>query len=218
MVERITLETEDGVAIVGDHYKGPQGSPAVLLLHMMPATRASWNAFAGKLNAAGFGALAIDLRGHGESQGGPDGYQDFTDGEHQASIADVRAALAFQEAEGHSKFFIVGASIGANLALQMLAESERVSAAILLSPGINYRGVETLPVIAKVRNEQGVYIVAAKDNVRAGGAAHERAARIFGALTCRKELKIFDTGGHGTDMLVAHPEFMDELADWLKNF
>ncbi|MDZ4296063.1 MAG: alpha/beta fold hydrolase, partial [Patescibacteria group bacterium] len=68
MAERVTFSTADGVAIVGDHYAGPTGlSPAVVLLHMLPAERASWAGLARALQAEGFQALAIDLRGHGES-------------------------------------------------------------------------------------------------------------------------------------------------------
>ena len=218
MPERVELKTADGWTIVGDHYREPQDSPAVLLLHMMPATRGSWEAFANVLNQNGFGALAIDLRGHGESDGGPDGWRDFKDEDHQGSIEDVRAAIAFQRAEGHKKLFIVGASIGANLALQFLAESGDVSAAVLLSPGIAYRGVMTMPAAPSVRPEQGVFIAAAKDDKRAGGAADEMARQIFGALSCRKEFEVFDTGGHGTDLFAAHPELAQKIVNWLRNF
>ena len=105
MPERVNLKTADGVNIAGDHHKGPTGGPGVLLLHMMPATKERWGGFASKLNGAGFGALAIDLRGHGESDGGPDGFRDFSDEDHQKSIMDARAAVDFQIAEGHSKIF-----------------------------------------------------------------------------------------------------------------
>lgn len=218
MAERITLKTADDWTIVGDHYRGLAGSPAVLLLHMMPAVRASWKVFAEKLNAAGFGALAIDLRGHGDSDGGPDGYRAFTDEDHQRSIEDVRAAMAFQEAEGHSKFFVAGASIGASLALQRLAESEEIRAAILLSPGLAYRNIDALAAAAYVRSDQGVFIAASKDDVRASGAANEQAQKIYEALSCKKEIKIFERGGHGTTMFDAHPDLAGQLADWLKKF
>ena len=218
MALRITLKTADGWTIVGDHYRGANGSPAILLLHMMPATRASWKAFAEKLNAEGFGVLAIDLRGHGESDGGPDGYRAFTDEDHQRSIEDVRAAAAFQKTEGHSNFFVAGASIGASLALQPLAESEEVRAAILLSPGLAYRNIDALAAASYVREDQGVFIVAAKDDTRASGAADEQGTKIFDALQCRKEIKIFDRGGHGTTMFDAHPDLAGQLMGWLKKF
>lgn len=210
----INLKTSDRVKIAGAHYKMPAGSPGILLLHMMAATRDSWQGFAGKLNEAGIGALAIDLRGHGESDGGPEGYKSFSDGEHQKSIEDVRAGIAFQKAEPHEPLFIAGASIGANLALQYMAENNEISRTILLSPGINYKGIETLPLAQKIKPEKQVYVVAAKDDQNVEGA-DKQAQEIYDALNCKKELKIFEVGGHGTDILDAHPDFMDELISWL---
>ncbi len=218
MPERINLRTADDVNIAGDHYRGEAGSPGVLMLHMMPADKKSWAGFAKKLNEAGFGALAIDLRGHGESEGGPDGYRDFSDAEHQKSIEDVRAAVGFMTAEKHSKIFLAGASIGANLVLQYLAESDGVSAAVLLSAGLNYKGIETLPLAKKIRPEQGAFFIAAKDDVRSGGAADEMSQNIYDTANCRKKIKIYDVGGHGTDLFSAHSELMDDIINWLKGF
>ena len=218
MPEKVNLKTADGINIAGDHYKGPIGSAGVLLLHMMPAAKESWAGFALKLNEAGFGALAIDLRGHGESDGGPDGFRNFLDADHQKSAMDICAAIDFQIAEGHSKLFLAGASIGANLALWELVESDRVSAAALLSAGLNYRGIETLPLARKVRPEQGFLLVAAKDDARSGGSAAEMAEEIFRASASKKEIKIFETGGHGTDLLNSHPDLADDIINWFKEF
>jgi len=184
---------------------------------MMPATRESYGQFAQTLNQAGMGVLAIDFRGHGQSQGGPNNYQKFTDKEHQSSINDVKAAVNFQDKEGHSPLFVGGASIGANLALQIIAEDKRVRKAILLSPGLNYRGIETVPLAKKVAKDKEVYVIAAKDDGRSLGSADKQALEIFNALKCRKKILIFETGGHGTDMLNAHPEFMKKLVEWLKD-
>ncbi|NOY35680.1 MAG: alpha/beta fold hydrolase, partial [bacterium] len=87
MIEQIKLKTDDGVEIAGDYYPAsPTGAPAVVLTHMMPSTKESWREFAAGLNKAGFQCLAIDLRGHGESEGGPDGFREFSDEQHMAGI------------------------------------------------------------------------------------------------------------------------------------
>ncbi len=216
MAVSVNLKTADGLNIAGDHYPGPEGGPAVLLLHMRPADRKSWKGFAEKLSESGFGALAIDLRGHGESDGGPDGYRDFADSDTQKSIMDVRAAVDFQISEGHSKIFLAGASIGANLALWYLAESEKISAAVLLSAGLNYRGVETLPLVGRVRPEQGVFFVAAKDDRIKG--ADEMAQNLYDGSAGLKEIKVFEAGGHGTDLFQTHPDLMGDIIDWFKKF
>jgi pimeloyl-ACP methyl ester carboxylesterase len=223
-MERVELTTEDGVKIVGDYYTAPSAERAAILLHMMPATRESWRAFGARLANAGIAALAIDLRGHGESvawapsvqAGGRKlDYKNFSEGEHQASILDVRAAAEFLRARGLTPMFIVGASIGANLALQFLAESEDTKAAALLSPGTNYRGIEAIPLARRIAPEKKIFIAAAKDDKNVGGAAL-MASEIHEALACARQLKIFEKGGHGTDLLDAHPEFMEELIKFFK--
>ena len=215
-MNKITLLTKDHVKIVGNHFPVSTPSPGISLFHMMPAAKESYNLFAIKLQQAGVGVLTIDLRGHGESAQGPNNYKTFTDQQHQSSIGDVKASVDFQEKEGHSPLFVGGASIGANLALQILAEDERVKKAILLSPGLNYRGIETIPLAKKVAKNKDVYIVAAKDDARGLGSADQQAQDIFNELRCKKKIKIFDLGGHGTDMLTAHQEFIGLLVEWLK--
>lgn len=214
MFEKITIMTSDRVKISGHHFKVPVPNPCISLFHMMPATKESFSSLAKKLSFNKMGVLAIDLRGHGESSGG--NYLEFTDEQHQTSILDVRAAVNLQESEGYSPLFVGGASIGANLALQIIAEDFRVKKAILLSPGLNYRGLETVPLARKVDADKEVYIVAAEDDGRTLGSCAEQGRKIYANLNCKKKIKIFKTGGHGTDMLEAHPEFMDELVMWLK--
>ena len=215
-MNKITLQTTDNIKIIGNHFSVKLPSPGISLFHMMPAAKDSFNLFSKKLQQSGTGVLAIDLRGHGESQGGPEGYKKFTDQQHQNSINDVKAAIDFQEKEGHSPLFVGGASIGANLSLQIIAEDPRVKKAILLSPGLNYRGIEALLWARRVSKEKAVFIVSAKDDVRSGSNA-EQSELIFNSLNCKKEMQIFTTGGHGTDILSAHPEFMEELVEWLNS-
>ena len=210
------LKTSDGITIAGNHYKIPLESPGISLFHMMPATKESYGDFAKKLNDAGLGALAIDLRGHANSEGGPNGFNEFSDEQHQESIKDVIAAVEFQKNEGHSPLFICGASIGANLTLKYLAENDDVKKAILLSPGINYKGIESFPLAEKVSSDKEVYIVSAKDDIRELGPANEQGKKIFDALNCKKEIEVFDVGGHGTDIFKVHPEIMEKLIIWLK--
>jgi len=216
MIEKIKLTTTDNVIILGDHYKCPKGSPGISLFHMMPATKESYKPLAEKLQQAGIGVVAIDLRGHGESEGGPEGYGNFTEEDHQKSIEDVKAAIEYQKNENHHPLFIGGASIGANLCLKAIAELDIIEKAILLSPGINYVGIEAIPLAKKVSSSKEIYIVAAKDDVRTLGSADKQAEQIFDALNCKKKIKIFETGGHGTDILTSNPEGIEELINWLR--
>src|SRR3989344_3655754 len=86
--EYIQLKTKDGVELYGTYVRaGKDDAPAVVLLHMMPATKESWEGFQQMLADSGFQSLAIDLRGHGESvfrDGELLDYQAFTPEEHRA--------------------------------------------------------------------------------------------------------------------------------------
>ena len=231
MTQRVELKTQDSVAVVGDYYVPASTSVrGLLLLHMMPADRASWRAFAEKMQSAGWHVLAIDLRGHGESQGGPpgaslakggpDGYKRFSDAEHQASRFDIEAGVEFlkealRQSSGESELYLGGASIGANLALQYLAEHADAKAALLLSPGLDYRGVTTESAARSLKPGQSVYYIASRDDQYSADTIQ----RLYDVTPSgvRKEIKFFETAGHGTTIFEREPAFMDELAGWLAN-
>lgn len=217
MAQKIRFKTEDGIEIAGSYYPAEKNdAPAVVLLHMMPETKESWRHFAEKLNESGFQCLAIDLRGHGESQGGPAGFKSFTDVEHMASIHDVFSAVEFFIDKGipAEKISLAGASIGANLALIFQSENPKIKASVLLSPGLNYRGVETEHPAKKIKESQSVLIAA-------GGGNDEYSTETAGKLeeiikSSNTIVKIFDEAGHGTALLNSEPEFLEEVISWLK--
>jgi len=214
--EVVKLKTKDGVEIAGDYYSvSVPGEIGVLMLHMMPANRKSYSAFAEKIQEAGWQGLAIDFRGHGESHGGPVGYQLFKDEDHQKSILDVEAGAEFLKTKGIKKIFLVGASIGANLSLQYLAEHSDAKAAVLLSPGLNYRGVKTDESAKKVYHTKAIYLTAAKDD----DYSYETVQGLYDILPkeVARELKLFDSGGHGTKLFETHPELIGTIINWLKS-
>lgn len=215
MFDTIHLTTKDGAAIVGNYFVS-SGKKGIVLLHMMPATKESWAQFAPKLQDAGFHVLAIDLRGHGESDGGKGGYKNFSDKEHQASIQDVEVAAEFLKTKGAAELYIGGASIGANLALWYAADHPEIKKIILLSAGLNYYGIITEPLAAKLQHDQQVYVVGDEDDMRkSGDSAGHMAQVLFDSTGAAKSIKIFKGAGHGTDMFAAHPELEDELMEWL---
>jgi len=221
MSERAEITTKDDIKIIGDFYSAGENTPyAAILLHMMPADRKSWAPFAEKLQKSGISSLAIDLRGHGESISAIDGkiidYKDFSDEDHQKSIEDVRAAHKWLKEKGAEYLFIAGASIGANLALRHASENSDIVSVILLSPGINYRGVEALSFANHLDSNKDVYVIAARDDKNVP-EADKMAKEIHNAIISKKkDLKIFESGGHGTDILLAHTDFEDTLVEFFK--
>jgi len=188
-----------------------------VLSHMMPATKESYKDLATKLQNAGYESIAIDLRGHGESENGPEEFFYFKDEEHQKSILDLEAAANYlikKREATPNKISFIGASIGANLSLQYISEHQEFKTAILLSPGLNYRGIKTEPMAKNIKSGQKVFFVSAKDD---GPNAEEN--KILYELTpnmTNKKIQIYETGGHGTDILKNQPELYNLIIEFLK--
>lgn len=216
-MQKIRFKTEDGLEIVGNYFPAEKNdAPAIIFLHMMPETKESWSDFAKKVTREGFQCLAIDLRGHGESQGGPVGSKNFSDAEHIASINDVISAVEFFVDKGIAveNISLVGASIGANLAIVFQSGNPRMRAIVALSPGLNYRGVEIEHSAKDLKEEQSIFLAA-------GGASDEYSTetvlKIFDSIKCaNKEKMIFDDAGHGTAIFNSEFSLAEEIINWLK--
>ena len=114
------------------------------------------------------------------------------------------------------KIAIIGASIGANLALQYQAEHSEIKKTMLLSPGTNYRGVLTESSAQMLRQDQEVYFVAGALDGRSAGSAEAMAKQIAGKVHGKKQLKIYPSAAHGTDLFAEDPARMNELISWLR--
>lgn len=220
-MEKIFLTTKDGIKIVANFYGVENPVGWCVLIHMMPATKESWNDFAIELQSHGYESLAIDLRGHGESEAGSNGYFDFSDEEHQKSILDLEAAVDYLVKEKSAKpenIIIMGASIGANLALQYIVNPPAGGkTAVLFSPGLNYRGIETEPLVKNLKAGQKVFFISAKDDKRSGENNVEMNQKLYDLMPAgvEKQIKIYETGGHGTDILKVHPELEKLIIEFI---
>lgn len=217
MQERIAFLTSDGIEIHGTLVRAEGAKGAALLLHMMPAVKESWEAFSSALAALGVASLAIDLRGHGGSVRQGErilDYRSFGDADHQATRLDVEAAadLLRRQGFGADRLVVVGASIGANLAIRHAAEHPEVRACLALSPGLAYRGVATEDAASRLTARQGLFLAASEEDAYSFTSieALERAAK--GAQTSVRRLK---DAGHGTTMFERDPGLMREAAEWL---
>ena len=72
MTQTATFTGADGNTLVGD-LRGDPANPAIIFLHGGGQTRHSWGGSAAALAEAGYHTLALDHRGHGESDWVPDG-------------------------------------------------------------------------------------------------------------------------------------------------
>jgi pimeloyl-ACP methyl ester carboxylesterase len=114
----------DGVTLRARDWGG--GGQPVVLLHGLASNARIWDGVAARLVGAGLRVVALDLRGHGESEQPDDGY-DF------ASVGrDLSSALAGLELE---RPVLVGHSWGAHVALQYAAERPGALAGLAMVDG-----------------------------------------------------------------------------------
>ncbi|HSV78023.1 MAG TPA: alpha/beta hydrolase [Ramlibacter sp.] len=115
--------TPQGLRIAADTWGDPNG-PLVVLLHGGGQTRHAWRSTARKLGAAGYHAVAYDLRGHGDSDWSPDG-----DYAQETFARDLQAVI---HVLGDRKSVLVGASLGAATALTAVGQGLVDAAALIM--------------------------------------------------------------------------------------
>jgi alpha-beta hydrolase superfamily lysophospholipase len=224
----IRVTTADDVGIVGTYYNVPaRRAPAVVLVHGWQQTRSEWAPLVALLQKAGIAALAIDLRGHGDSTreltaAGPAlvDPKEFTTRDLQKMQLDVSAAVDWLEANpdiDKSRIAVVGSSVGANIALRYAVANEDLAALVLLSPGINYRGIRTDDAMRKLRPLPLRLIVSRNDPFAIESAKLLIDIRKESVkLVDEKELIVCTGNLHGTEMLRGVNGLPELIADWLK--
>jgi pimeloyl-ACP methyl ester carboxylesterase len=118
----VDFDGAGGVCIRADRWGEPAGPP-VILLHGGGQTRHAWRGTARRLAAAGFHAIAVDLRGHGDTDRAPDG-----DYSLDAFANDLRAIASRLDRPPA----VVGASLGGIAGLLAEGETPGLTAAIVL--------------------------------------------------------------------------------------
>lgn len=203
----VQLRASDGVAVAATVYDAPSTpAPAVVLVHMLTRTKEDWRPLAERLQAAGITAIAVDLRGHGQSEGSA--------APAVAMALDVRAALSWLAGRSEvtkGAVAIVGASIGASLALLAAADAPAVRGVALLSPASDYRGVRLEAAGRKYGSRRLLLVASSEDpyalrTVRAlagdGQPAHEQ--------------RISGVAAHGSHLLDRDPDVATAVVDWLR--
>ncbi len=190
--DSVSFNTEDGKTIKATYLNGT-GKP-IILLHMLGRDRHSWDSFSKELNKK-WPVLSLDFRGHGESSGN---WKDFSEQDFRNMTVDVKAGKEFLKKQGLnvSDLIIIGGSIGANTALNYGVQDKSVKTIILMSPGLEYRGVTTEDTIAKY---DGKILLIASSEDEYSAETCMRLNELAGDST----LKIYNNLGHGTDMLTS---------------
>src|SRR6185295_9510546 len=108
----VEMKSSDGVRIEGSFWPGRRSDgPAVLLLHGINSSRASFTGHALWLNGLGYTVLAIDFRGHGGSASAPRTFGLYEARDAAAGLAYLRASNPGREVG------VIGTSLGGAAAL-----------------------------------------------------------------------------------------------------
>ncbi|MGE0684730.1 MAG: alpha/beta fold hydrolase [Candidatus Binatia bacterium] len=136
--QRVTYTGSTGLRLVGDAWGSPD-APPVLLLHGGGQTRHAWGGTAKALAQQGWYGIALDLRGHGDSEWCPEG-----DYMIDTYVADLHKVLD----NFRQKPVLVGASLGGMTSLVAEGESSQpVSTALVLvdiTPRIEQEGADRI--------------------------------------------------------------------------
>ncbi|HTU28312.1 MAG TPA: alpha/beta hydrolase [Solirubrobacteraceae bacterium] len=120
--EVFDLDT-DGLRLAGERWQGDPRNDPVLLLHGGGQTRHSWQRTAARLASGGITTIALDARGHGDSDWHPD--EDYSlDG----FVGDL---VNFVNTLDRTPV-LVGASLGGTTALVAAGEHPGVASAVVL--------------------------------------------------------------------------------------
>ncbi len=141
--EEVALEASDGVALAG-WYAPPTNGAAIILVHGAGNSRESVRSYAEMLVDHGYGVLALDLRGHGESEGLSNrlGWQ---------GTRDIEAAAAYLQAQpGVERIGGLGLSMGGEVLLGASADVPAMQAVV--ADGATRRSTEELTALPSERS------------------------------------------------------------------
>ena len=204
----VVFPSLDGTQLSGEFFEAAnRPSPGVVLVHMLSRNKNDWHGLPDRIREAGISALTFDLRGHGGSSGSA---SDLT-----AMVQDVRAAaqwLAARSMVRPDSIAIVGASLGASLALLATADSQLVRAVGVISPSLDYRGLRTDTALIKRIGARPIWLAASTEDPLALRTVRDFAAESSGP----REQHVSSVAAHGTQLLDRDGDVGRALVDWLR--
>jgi len=229
-VRVLRLQTPDDVGLATAYYPASgadDAAPAVVFLHSLGGNRDEWGSLPLLLQHNGIAVLNFDFRGHGEStrritDAGPQlvDHQNFTQRDFQSLLLDVNTAVNWLEKQpgiDKNRIVLIGASLGANLAVHYAKEHGKLAGLILFSPGIAYKDIRIDEVFPQLMGLPVRVVVSVRDTF-----AHESARRLLdarrqsGRALDSKEMITCSGDQHGAEQLRVVKELPPVLIRWLR--
>ncbi len=204
--------------------------PVVILLHDLGGNKSNWLNDTGTYVALlerGYAALAIDMRGHGQTPL-PDARQVLELIDLELSFLDVHAALVWLQSQSKvnvSRIAVVGTGSGGNVAYVSSGRMpELIKTGVSLSPGLwGAASLEPLVIGAGLEPfgpRSMLFMAGDQDQIEAGNVilSYAEFARSLEAQTAEpKDVRVFpDSADHGFALLDNVAEAQDLFFLWLE--
>jgi len=193
MMETVNLTASDDLVLEGDIYMPEEvsdQSPIVITLHMLGGNRGAYEPIIPDLVSAGYMVLNVDMRGHGDTGGSRD---------WELAQADVTAWVEWLRENGYLSsqgMSIIGASIGANIALMGCADNDDCAGAVALSPGLDYVGVQPESALVEGLSDRSALLIATHDDSYSAETITQMFMNATGDVTAR----LYAGRSHGTNL------------------
>lgn len=206
-----TVATADGLTLQASY--GQPAKPStngVVFVHMNGRSKEDWAGLADACWHAGSWVVTVDLRGMGANVPAGGVAAPLTPDDYQKMTQDVNAAVAFLRGKGVTKVTLVGAELGANLAINAAADDAAVVDTVLLSPGMVYQGVIATDAVKRY-GARPLLMVASADDAYAA----QSVSRFDQLASGDKHVEMYETAGKGTRMLNRQPELEGYVVGWI---
>lgn len=195
----VRFDTSNGLTLTGRLFG--RGRVGVTLAHMFPADATSWYPAARRLAHAGYMAVAFNARGYATSEG---------DKQIANLPDDVEAAMRFLRRSGARDVVFIGASMGGTASM-IAGETLNPLAIVSVSGPLRFMGLDAPAIAGRV--QRPVLLLAA----RGDGPAFTAVEELERSLP-NPETKLYEGDAHGTNLLTARPEAVDEILTFLRRY
>ncbi len=227
--EPAELKTVDGWTLKAQFAPSVPGKLTLLLLHGTGQRKEEWKRLAFPLVRAGYGVMAVDLRGHGESTLSPSGEKltwkklratpsanDFAD-----MSRDAEAAVAWLTGQGvpEDSIGLIGAEVGGSIAIRYAATHQKVPLVVMLSPGMRWQEVLTPNALRALKRAipTPVLMIYSEADKRSAKEVPILYAFAKGAVGPRHVTLVSVPQERGTRMFKAQRPLVGQVIDWLGN-
>lgn len=191
--ETLYIPVAEGVQLAATSF-GKARNPAVILMHGAGQTRYSWRNAGQYLAEAGWHAVTVDTRGHGDSDWAADGNYSV-----DTLVADLLAVVRHFADASEVKPVLVGASLGGICG--MLAQGEAASEI--------FRSMVLVDITPRIDNDGVARIIEFMSRYQSGFASVEEAAVAVGAYQSHRHRDASSSDSNPLDTIRAESNQTD---------